>query len=119
MHHHAVDHHQHLRKRAHKHLSPKEELEPFPHPNPWMKSLDRICLVFSVIMPLTTLPQIIQIYATKDVKGLSLAMWILYMIGVIPFLMYGIAHKTKPLIILNALWLLCQAVIITGILMYM
>lgn len=45
-------------------------------------------------------------------------MWFFYVIGVIPFLIYGITHKEKPLIILNVLWLIAQIIIITGILMY-
>lgn len=69
-------------------------------------------------MPSTTIPQIWKIYYYQVVDGLSLLMWVLYCIGVIPFLIYGIVHKEKPIIILNVLWLIAQITIIIGILIY-
>jgi uncharacterized protein with PQ loop repeat len=68
----------------------------------FLKTLDQICMLFSLLMPLTTLPQIYKI----EVAGLSLSMWVLYSVGVIPFLLYGVLHKARHLIILNSLWLI-------------
>lgn len=45
-------------------------------------------------------------------------MWILYTIGVVPFLMSGVIYKHVQLIILNSLWLIVQLVMIVGILLY-
>lgn len=112
MHNQAVHHHKHQRKRFH--LQKQE----YPHPNKKVHLLDKVCLVFSVLMPATTIPQIWRIFEYKEVEGLSLLMWALYTIGVIPFLIYGIVHKEKPLIILNVLWLIAQIIIIVGILIY-
>lgn len=83
-----------------------------------IKSIDSLCMYMAVIMPLTTIPQIVQLYTTKDATGLSLLMWVLYTIGILPFLAYGILHKVKQLIVLEILWLIVQAVIIIGIIMY-
>jgi uncharacterized protein with PQ loop repeat len=80
--------------------------------------INRICAVFSILMPLTAIPQIILLYTGKDSSGLSLEMWVLYCIGCIPFLLFGIIYKHIQLIILNTLWLVVQIVMITGILMY-
>lgn len=77
-----------------------------------------LCSVFAVLMPLTTLPQIYLLYTTHDTRGLSLSMWVLYAIGVIPFLLFGIINRYRQLVVLNVLWLMAQAVIITGILLY-
>lgn len=112
MHSQGVHHHIHKRKRVH------QEKQQYPHPNKYIRLLDNTCLAFSVLMPATTIPQIWRIYKYQLVDGLSLMMWILYCIGVIPFLIYGIVHKEKPLIILNILWLLAQVIIIIGILLY-
>ena len=90
----------------------------YPHPNKYIHFLDDTCIVFSVLMPSTTIPQIWRIFAYQKVDGLSLLMWVLYCVGVIPFFIYGIVHREKPLIILNVLWLIAQVTIITGILMY-
>jgi len=80
--------------------------------------INRICAVFAVFMPLTTLPQIIQLYTTQNASGLSLLMWVLYTIGVIPFLMFGIIYRHSQLVVLNTLWLLVQITMITGIIIY-
>jgi uncharacterized protein with PQ loop repeat len=82
------------------------------------RMINRLCAVFAVLMPLTTMPQIIQIYTTKNVSGLSLSTWILYTIGCIPFLLFGLMYRHKQLVVLNALWMVMQVVIIVGILLY-
>jgi len=80
--------------------------------------INRICAVFAVLMPLTVLPQIHLLYTTQNASGLSLAMWILYSIGCVPFLLFGYIYKLPQLIVLNAMWLAMQAVMIVGILLY-
>jgi len=103
-------HHQHKRERV--------NFKKYPHPDKKIRLLDNICMVFSVIMPATTIPQIYKTYVYQNAAGVSLWMWILYSIGVIPFLIYGIVHKAKPLIILNILWLIVQVIMIVGVLLY-
>ncbi|MFO7802684.1 MAG: SemiSWEET family transporter [Desulfovermiculus sp.] len=105
-------HHIHQRKRIH---SKKEE---YPHPDKKIKLLDRVCMVFSVVMPATTIPQIYKTYVFQDVTGVSLWMWILYCFAVVPWLIYGIVHKAKPIIVLNILWLIVQVIMIVGVLLY-
>lgn len=80
--------------------------------------IDRLCAVFAVLMPLTTLPQIIMLYGAKDATGLSLLMWLLYTVATVPFLLFGIIHKHKQLIVLNSLWILVNSTMIIGILVY-
>ncbi len=80
--------------------------------------INRVCSVFAILMPLTTLPQISLLYTSKDAHGLSLLMWILYTIGCIPFLLFGIIYRHKQLVVLNVLWLAVQIIMIIGILMY-
>lgn len=80
--------------------------------------INRLCAVFAVLMPMTTLPQIYMLYVGHDARGLSLSMWVLYAIGCIPFLAFGIIYKHVQLILLNVLWLIMQAVMIIGILLY-
>jgi hypothetical protein len=48
--------HIHLRKRIH------QNYKEFPHPDKKIRILDNVCMVFSVIMPATTIPQIYKIY---------------------------------------------------------
>lgn len=80
--------------------------------------IGRVCAVFAVLMPMTTLPQILMLYGTQNASGLSLSMWVLYSIGCVPFLLFGIIYRHMQIIVLNVLWLIVQAVMIAGILIY-
>lgn len=93
----------------------------FPHHLNWnqkVAAIDKAMNVVAVIHPMTALPQIFQIYATKDVTGVSLLTWILFMFIGVVFLAYGILHKIKPLIILQLLWFIVDGAVVTGILLY-
>lgn len=106
---------------SHKHIIRRKQIhkkKDYPHSNKLVRYLDNTCLLFSVLMPATTIPQIYQIYKYQNASGVSMLMWILYLIASIPFMFYGFVHKEKPLIILNILWIIAQITIIVGIIMY-
>ena len=105
-------HHIHLRKRIH------QKYEPYPHPNKWMNFMDRFLIIVAVIGPLTTAPQIYDIFWTKSVNGLSFWTWLLYSVLSIPWLFYGLVHRDKPLIISSILWVILQGIVAAGILIY-
>lgn len=72
----------------------------------------------SVGMPMTNIPQLQQLYTTKVTTGLSLSTWVMYaVLGFIP-LAYAIVNNLKPLVISNILWLLVEAMMIYGIIIY-
>lgn len=72
----------------------------------------------AVTMPLTTAPQIVQLYTTRTSIGLSLAMWVLYLLfGFVP-LAYGVVYQLRPIIIANLLWILVDLIMIAGIIKY-
>lgn len=72
----------------------------------------------AVGMPLTNIPQLMQIYTTKVTTGLSVSAWIMYtLFGVIP-LLYAIINKLRPLVISNVLWLIVDVMMIYGIFRY-
>jgi uncharacterized protein with PQ loop repeat len=105
-------HHLHARKRVH------QNLEQYPSANPRIKLLDDILLVVAVIGPLVTIPQIVQVFTTQDVRGLSSITWGLYALFNILWLIYGIVHKEKPLIITYALWLLMNTTMFVSIFIF-
>lgn len=64
---------------------------------------------------LTTLafvPQVIQIYRTKSVKDVSLAMFLLFTLGVALWLGYGIMTHSFPVVAANAITLMLSFVIL-------
>jgi len=64
---------------------------------------------------LTTLafvPQVVQIYRTKSVKDVSLAMFLLFTLGVALWLGYGIMTHSFPVVAANAVTLMLSFVIL-------
>ncbi len=82
------------------------------------KIIGYMMYVVAVVMPLSNLPQINQVYSTKVVTGLSLYSWVTYLLfGLIP-LFYAISNGLKPLIVSNILWIFVNLSMIYGIIIY-
>ncbi len=82
------------------------------------KSIDGAMGIVAVAGPLSAAPQIIQIFANQEARGVSLLSWIFYLILGLVSLSYGVIHKLKPIVISQTLWLFIDAFLIAGIIMY-
>lgn len=81
----------------------------------WIKkdhSIDDIMIVIAVIYPLTILPQIVKIMEIQDASAISVLSFTLKAIFAIPWIFYGIKHKSNPIILSNVLWFMGYAVVI-------
>jgi len=58
------------------------------------------------------IPQVVQILKTKDTKGISLLMYIVFTLGIACWLVYGILLNDIPIIIANAITLLLASLIL-------
>jgi len=67
--------------------------------------------VFGLVM---TIPQLWNVWFLKNATGVSAASWIGYTIIAVFWLIYGIAHKVKPIIISNMFWILLDILIVVG-----
>jgi len=105
-------HHIHKRKRVH------EKLKPYPHENTWINFLDRLLIVVAVIGPLMALPQIMQIYIFKNAAGVSALSWGLYTFFNIPWIIYGVVHRYKPITLGYILWFIVNLAVTIGALIY-
>jgi len=83
-----------------------------------MTPIDKLMYFASFAYPFTALPQIIQVYTSKDVTSLSLISFALYVIFGSIFLAYAFSKKLKPLIIEGALWLVIYIAMLYGILLF-
>lgn len=79
---------------------------------------EKMALLAGVLYPLSAVPQVVKIYGQKDASGLSLLSWAGFALIEIVFLVYGSAHRLKPIIITGALWLVVYGLIIGGIIYY-
>lgn len=69
--------------------------------------------VAAVLTTISFVPQALLIIKTKDTKGISLPMYILFTIGVACWLLYGIYFGMIPVIIANLITLVLAVVILT------
>jgi uncharacterized protein with PQ loop repeat len=80
--------------------------------------LERAALVVAIVEPLSTVPQIVEVYQTKNVESLSLLSWFLFLLASFIWLAYGIKIKNVPLIASSILWALTELILIAGIIIY-
>jgi MtN3 and saliva related transmembrane protein len=105
-------HHLHLRKRLH------ERLEPFPHPDALKRGLDKVMFFIAIAGPLATLPQVYQVFMTKDAKGLSLITWLVWTALSCLWALYGYLHKEVPILVSNIIYIVLQSAVVIAIIMY-
>lgn len=82
------------------------------------KNIERLVYIISIVMPLSTLTQVIEIFTTKNVSWISLLMYCIYVVLQIPIFLYTVSIKAKPLIINTCLWIFVYILVIIGILIY-
>lgn len=58
------------------------------------------------------IPQAVKVYKTKSTKDISLYMFIIFSIGVLSWLIYGISKLDLPLILANAVTLILSLYIL-------
>jgi uncharacterized protein with PQ loop repeat len=82
------------------------------------KTRENIVLAVSVIYPLTTLGQVAEIFKNQSAANISLHTYALYIFFTLILLWYGVAEKLKPIIVLQALWLVMYSAVLVGIFLY-
>ncbi len=105
-------HHFHIRKRIY------EKGESYPHDDKAKRFLDKIIFFIGNLGPIMTIPQIIKIWSDKNASGVAVSSWVAFTITSFFWLLYGIAHKEKPIIITFGLWVVFDIIVIIGALIY-
>lgn len=82
------------------------------------KLIDKVIYIAAITYPLTTLPQIFDIFINKSSGNVSISTWILYDAFTFIFLWYAVEKRLKPLVLEYCLWIIAQSVVVLGILLY-
>jgi MtN3 and saliva related transmembrane protein len=79
-----------------------------------MSRLDFIIgLIAGILCTISFLPQVIRAFKTKQTKDLSFATYIIFSIGIVLWIIYGILTKQAPIILPNiAILLLALSILI-------
>ena len=105
-------HHYHRRKRVHVRHGR------YPSRNKWKNFMDCLIYLVAVLGPLVAIPQIWKIWIEKSAVGVSVFTWGAFIVGSFIWLIYGAIHKEKPIIVTNILWIIMEALVIGGIVVY-
>lgn len=79
---------------------------------------DKFIAVIGLIGPIMTTPQIINVWVYHQVEGLAVASWGTYVMTSSFWLIYGILHKERAIILVNIAWILANVSVVSGILMF-
>ena len=102
-------HHMHKRKRIHIHH------EIYPHPEKWKNRLDMVVFGVALFSVLMTIPQVIAVWTTKNVSGVSPAYWMMVSFAAFCWLIYGLVHKENKIVVVNALSMVLDALVVIGV----
>lgn len=78
-----------------------------------MNLFNLIGFIAAISTTISFVPQAIQTIKTKDTKGISLPMYILFTTGVFLWLVYGVYFKMMPVIIANSITLILASTILS------
>jgi MtN3 and saliva related transmembrane protein len=77
-----------------------------------MQTIDLIGYVAATLTTASFVPQALQTFKTKDVRGISLGMYSVFTIGVALWLVYGVLMAAWPIVLANSITLALAAAIL-------
>lgn len=84
---------------------------------PKLSSFDKLVLFVSVLYPFSAFPQVIAVFGGRT-EGVSILSWTVFLFCASLFLAYGIKRKVAPMIISNSIWVVMDALVIVGIVIF-
>lgn len=72
----------------------------------------------AVAQPIMVLPQAIQIFTNHSAGQVSLLTWAMLLLFNTSNFIYALVFNIKPIIINNAIWMIVDALVVIGILVY-
>lgn len=94
------------------------EQDPYPHPSFIKRHMDRIMYAVALIAPAVLVPQVYQIFAYKDVGGLSLFSAVALSCFNVLWIMYGMLHKAVPIVVANTAFFILNVASVYAILIF-
>jgi uncharacterized protein with PQ loop repeat len=85
-----------------------------PQPSGLQKTL-RGMSVFTMVM---TVPQVYEVWARHDVAGVSLLSWLAYLLSAVLWFVYGWQKRDKTIYLACIGWVLLDAAIVAGVVVY-
>ena len=95
-----------------------EKHEKCSHSDKLRKIVDKIILAIAIVGPISHIPQLIKIWYYKNATGVSVISWSAFSIMSFFWLIYGILHKDRPIVIMFSILTVVQAMVAIGAVLY-
>ncbi|MCB9798166.1 hypothetical protein H6758_00390 [Candidatus Nomurabacteria bacterium] len=105
-------HHIHKRKRIH------QKHETYPHPNKVKRLLDFSIYAVGILLPFMVSLQAFKIWNEKNAESIALPTFVALTLGNILWVVYGLVHKEKPIVVTHTLFTLVNVAIVLGTILY-
>jgi uncharacterized protein with PQ loop repeat len=80
--------------------------------------VEKLLPVLSIATMLMTLPQIFTIWVEHEVRGVSLLSWGTYLLAACLWFVHGLQKKDKSIYVACVGWVLLDAAVVIGVLVY-
>lgn len=85
---------------------------------PWVSLLDRMIFVVGALGPISASAQVYKIWVEKTAEGVSIITWLANFLFSIVWVIYGVVHKEKSIVLTYTLWILINGLIALGSIIY-
>lgn len=89
-----------------------------PHSKTGMKIVDAGIYVVAFFSPIVTLPQVFQVWKSHASGDVSLITWGCYAAVSVLWVVYGLVHKEKPIVLSQILLLTTEMSIVIGVILH-
>ncbi len=86
--------------------------------SPPLSDLERVLRGISVFTMLMTVPQVLTIWVGRDAHNVSLTSWAAYLLAASLWFVYGLRKHDKTIYLACVGWILLDAAIVIGIVIY-
>ena len=85
---------------------------------PPVGGLEKVLRGMSVFTMLMTIPQVYVVWVKNDVAGVSLLSWLAYLLSAVLWFVYGWQKRDKTIYLACIGWVLLDAAIVAGVIVY-
>lgn len=97
----------------------KAKLKGFPTRESVMKNaLDVLMYPVAIASPLAMVPQVLQIFVTRDASSLSLSTWAIFAALNVVWILYARVHRETPVLVTNVMMVILNSAVVVGIILY-
>jgi uncharacterized protein with PQ loop repeat len=99
-------------------LPPDAQPAAYRRRSPPVTGLERVLRAMSVFTMLMTVPQVFAIWVGRDAHNVSLSSWATYLASASLWFVYGIQRHDRTIYVACIGWILLDAAIVIGVLVY-